>query len=59
MKIYVAVTGIIFGLFAIMHVWRITMEHQLLTDFHFVSLTTVLAAVFVWAVLLLWRQRRT
>jgi hypothetical protein len=59
MKIYVAVTGIIFGLFVIMHIWRMTMEHQLLGDVHFVLLTTLLAVVFVWAMLLLWRQRRT
>jgi len=59
MKIYVAVTGIIFGLFVIMHIWRMTLEHQLFSDMHFVLLTTLLAGVFVWAMLLLWRQRRT
>jgi tetrahydromethanopterin S-methyltransferase subunit E len=59
MKAYVATTGVIFGLLAIMHVWRAMVERPLAGQVWFILLTLIAAALCVWAVRLLWRWPRT
>ena len=54
MRAYVMITGAIFGLLAVAHVWRWYLERHLLTDPAHVSITVVAAALSVWA----WRLTR-
>ncbi len=50
MKAYVATTGAVFGLLALVHLWRIIEEgHHLATDPWFALVTIVAAALCVWA----------
>ena len=58
MRAYVLVTGIIFGLLTLMHLWRVVAEtpHHFV-DAGFLALTLVAAALCVWAVVLLRRTR--
>ena len=54
MRTYVLVTGIIFGLLVVMHVWRIVAEsHHLASDPGFIVLTLVAAGLCGWAIRLL------
>ena len=56
MRVYVATTGVIFGLIAVAHVWRIIEERAGLAAEPFFLLVTVLAAgLCLWACRLLWR----
>jgi hypothetical protein len=54
MKSYVIVTGIIFGLLVVMHVWRMVEERHLGSDPGYLVITAVAAALSVWA----WRLAR-
>jgi hypothetical protein len=59
MKTYVAITGAIFGLITLAHVWRATAEGpHLATDPVFIVLTLAAAALCLWAVGLLRRWPR-
>lgn len=55
MKCYVAVTGVVFGLIVILHIWRATVERHMATDPWFILLTALAAALCFWAMRLLWR----
>jgi hypothetical protein len=48
-KRYVAATGIIFGLLAVVHVWRMVEEPHLVRDPWFLLVTATPAAFAVWA----------
>ncbi|HVH66431.1 MAG TPA: hypothetical protein VM716_01040 [Gemmatimonadales bacterium] len=55
MKAYIITTGVVFGLLALVHVWRIAVEGmQLLTNPWWVGITVGAAALSVWA----WRLVR-
>jgi hypothetical protein len=55
MKVYVATTGVVFGVLVLAHVWRITAEGlDLLRDPWWVGVTLGAAALSVWA----WRLLR-
>lgn len=55
MKAYVTTTGVVFGLLALVHVWRVVEEGgHLLRDPFFVLLTLTAAALAFWA----WRLVR-
>ena len=49
MKRYVAATGIIFGLLAVVHVWRMVEEPHLAKEPWFLLVTATPAALAVWA----------
>lgn len=53
MRTYVVVTGIIFGLLTVAHVWRMILEPHLATDPWFLLFTGAAAALMVvaWRVL--------
>ena len=55
MKTYVITTGVIFGLLALIHIWRIIEEgSRLATDPWFILVTAIAAALSLWA----WRVVR-
>lgn len=58
MKHYVMVTGILFLLLLLAHIWRATLETHLLRDPFFLVTTVLSAALVVWAVRLLTAARR-
>lgn len=58
MKAYVMVTGVIFGLITVAHIWRAFEERQIATEPWFILLTLAAAALCVWAMRLLWRWPR-
>jgi hypothetical protein len=54
MRTYVAITGVIFGLITVAHVWRIVAEgSRLATEPFFILMTVVSTAFTLWAVRLL------
>ncbi len=56
MKAYVIVTGVVFGLITILHIWRAVAEGpHLATDPGFLVLTAVAVALCLWAARLVWR----
>lgn len=58
MKGYVLCTGMVFGLLAGAHIWRIVEEGtHLATDPFFAAITLAAAALSVWAWRLLWVAR--
>ena len=57
MKNYVTVTGIIFVMLVIAHIWRATSETHLVREPFFIVATVVPAALAVWAFRLLARLR--
>jgi tellurite resistance protein TehA-like permease len=60
LKAYVIVTGVVFGLLTVAHVWRIIEEgSHLATDISWVLITVASAALFLWACRLLWRLSRS
>jgi len=59
MKLYVAMTGVLFGLLTLVHVWRMTEETQLASEPAYLGITALSAALAVWAWRLLRRSRRT
>jgi len=54
MKTYVRITGALFGVLALVHVWRIVQEGHRLGDPVFLALTVASAALAIWA----WRLQR-
>jgi len=57
MKAYVIITGAIFGLLALLHVWRVIAERSSLAmEPWFVLMTLASAALCVWAFRLLRRS---
>ena len=60
MKAYLRVTGTIFGLITLAHIWRVLAEsRQLATDPWYVLLTVLSAALCIWAFRLLLDARAT
>lgn len=53
MRTYIMTTGGIFGLLTIAHVWRYTVERDLLASPWHLSLTVITAVLFIWAMRLL------
>ena len=49
MKAYLITTGTIFGLLVLMHVWRITVEPNLVRDPWYWAITALAGALSVWA----------
>lgn len=59
MKVYLTLTAVVFGLLAVMHVWRMIAESaSLAKDPFFLLLTVVSAGLCFWAVKLLVAQNR-
>jgi uncharacterized membrane protein len=59
MKVYLTLTAVVFGLLAVVHVWRMVAESSSLAKDPFFLLLTVLSAgLCLWAVKLLLAQRR-
>lgn len=59
MKIYLALTAVVFGLLTVVHIWRMVAESaSLARDPWFLLLTGLSAALCLWAVRLLVAQRR-
>jgi hypothetical protein len=59
-KAYLIVTGAVFGLLTLAHVWRIIEEgSHLATDVSWVLITIASAALCLWAFRLLWRSSRS
>jgi uncharacterized membrane protein len=59
MKTYVLTTGSLFGLIAVVHVWRMIVEPHLATHHWYIVLTLAAAALSVWAWRLLRLQARS
>jgi len=60
MKTYVMITGAIFGLLTVVHIWRaIAEETHLATDPWYVLITLASAALCIWALRLLWRPPKS
>lgn len=57
MKTYVTATGVIFGLVAVVHVWRMFVEPHLATHLAYILVTAAAALLSVWAARLVWRSR--
>lgn len=57
MKVYIAITGTIFGLITVAHVWRMVVEPHVRTEVDYIVLTALSASLFVWAMSLLRRHR--
>ncbi len=52
------ITGAVFGLLSLAHLWRITLERHLATDPSFILITVAAGAMCIWAGRLLWRSRQ-
>lgn len=57
MKLYVQVTGILFALLTVAHVWRMIEERQLATDPWYLGITAAAALLSLWAWRVLRRSR--
>lgn len=55
MRIYVAITGAVFGLLTIAHLWRIFAEGTQILDPWWVGITLIAGGLCLWAVRLLTR----
>jgi hypothetical protein len=55
MKTYVAITGILFGLLTVVHLWRMVEEPHLAREPFFLAVTVLSAVLSVWS----WRAART
>jgi len=59
-KIYLALTAVVFGLLTVMHLWRMVAEStSLARDPWFLAITLISAGLCLWAVRLLLAQRRS
>jgi hypothetical protein len=59
-RAYLIVTGVVFGLLSLAHVWRVIEEGpQLMTNVPWVLITVASAALCIWACRLLWRSPRS
>jgi hypothetical protein len=56
-KFYVLVTGILFGLLTLAHVWRMIEERPLATDPWYLGITAAAALLGLWAWRVLRRSR--
>jgi hypothetical protein len=54
MNTYVLITGVLFGLLTLVHVWRMIEERPLMTDPWYLLVTAAAAALSLWA----WRVLR-
>jgi hypothetical protein len=52
------VTGTVFGLLTLVHVWRLIVERHLAADPWFMLITVVSASLSAWAARLAWRAQR-
>jgi uncharacterized membrane protein len=52
MKAYLLTSGAIFGLITVVHIWRLALEPNMLTQPWFLLITLCAAAFSVWALLL-------
>ena len=59
MKAYLLITGAMFGLITAVHIWRVTLEPNMLTQPWFLLITICAAALSVWGFLLLRETGRT
>jgi hypothetical protein len=60
MKAYLVITGTIFGLITIAHIWRVVAENpHLAAEPWYILLTLAAAGLCLWSVLLLWRSSRS
>ena len=60
MKTYVMITGAIFGLLTVVHIWRAIAEGpHLATDPWYVLITLASASLCIWALRLLWRSPKS
>jgi hypothetical protein len=57
MKTYVLVTGILFALLTLVHVWRMMVERQLANDPWYLGITALAALLSLWAWRVLRRSR--
>jgi hypothetical protein len=59
MKTYVITTGVVFGVLALLHLWRAIAEGpQLASDPWFLVITVIAAALSLWAFRLVWLSSR-
>ena len=58
MKVYLAVTGSVFGLLAIVHVWRMVVEQSVMHNPWFLLITAIAAALSIWSWRLFLTSRR-
>jgi hypothetical protein len=58
MKVYVLITGALFGALTVAHLWRMTLERPLATEPWSVAITAASAIMCLWAARLLWRSSR-
>ena len=59
MKAYLAVTGTVFALITVAHIWRVAEEgSRLAAEPGFLLLTLAAAGLSIWAFRLLWRLPR-
>lgn len=58
MKVYLAVTGSVFGLLAIVHVWRMVVEGSVMHNPWFLLITAIAAALSIWSWRLFLTSRR-
>jgi hypothetical protein len=59
MRVYIATTGVVFGLITAAHIWRVVAEGtQLAKDPFFILITVLAAGLSVWAITLLRRSSR-
>ena len=60
MRVYVMITGVLFGLLVAAHVWRMFAEDpHLATSPPFIAITAVAAGLCLWAARLVIRSNRT
>lgn len=54
MKAYVVITGVLFGLLTVVHLWRIVEEPHLVRQPFFLGITVLSGALSLWS----WRAAR-
>lgn len=57
MRAFVITSGVIFGVLAAVHVWRMVVERSVLHDPAFIGITVFAAAMCVWAWRVATRER--
>ena len=58
MKAYIVVTTVVFALITVAHIWRGTVERNLVSQPWFILTTLLGAALFLWGFRLLWQRPR-
>jgi hypothetical protein len=59
MKAYVIITGVVFGLLTLAHVWRIIEEGPRVLNPWWILITVAAAAICLWAWRLVWLSKRS